>query len=260
MSDVYTPPESELLATSSGGPPPTDGRGVYPVEVGTLLSRSWEVLQPMLAPAALATLAIVAVQMVGNMPVAFIQGVLQTVMQGADDDTTRMLIGVLLVLLQIFGVVIGQLTQSFLALGMARGSSKMVTTGVVEVSDFLPFEPMLILRGFGASLLYLFVVTAGTCAFIVPGIMATFGLILWPYAMVVEGHGPVDALKRSWQLTDGAKLSMFGFSFCVALGSIVLLPLTLCIGLLVVLPFTYVAYGLIFEGARAHKPALEVQG
>ena len=257
MSDVYTPPESELIGTPAGGPPPTHGRGVYPVEVGTLLSRSWEVLQPMLVPAAVASLAIFAIQMVVNMPVAFVQGFVQTMLQGAEDESMQVAAGVLLILIQLFGFVIGQVTQSFMSLGMAGGSSKMVTTGVVEVGDFLPFEPMLVLKGVGASLLYILVVMAGTCAFIVPGIMATFGLILWPYAMVVEGHGPVDSLKRSWQLTDGAKLPMFGFSFCVVLASVVIMPFTLCLGFLAVLPFTYVAYALIFEGARANKPALD---
>ena len=260
MSDVYTPPESELLGTPSGGLPPTEGRGVYPVEVGTLFSRSWEVLQPMVAPAALATLAMVAIQMVINMPLSFVQGFLQAMVQESGDETTVMIVGLVVVVLQLVGFVIGQVTQAFMGLGMARGSSKLVTTGVVEVSDFLPFEPMLVVKGVGASLLYTLAVMAGFCAFIVPGVMATFGLVLWPYAMVVEGHGPVDALKRSWQLTEGSKMAMFGFSACVGLASLFIMPFTLCLGFLVVLPLTYVAYGLIFEGARANKPALEVMG
>ena len=133
----------------------------------------------------------------------------------------------------------------------------MVTTGVVEVSDFLPLEPMLVLKGLGASLLYVLAIIGGLCIFIVPGVVAAFGLILWPYAMVVEGYGPVNSLKRSWQLAEGAKLPMFGFSCCMGLASLVVLPLTLCLGFLAVLPFTSVAYALIFEGARANKPTLE---
>jgi hypothetical protein len=228
------------------------------VDVGTLFSRSWEVLQPMLAPAALAALAMFAIQMLANMPVAFVQGFLQTFIQQSGDESMVMVGGIVLVVLQLVGFVIGQFTQSFLALGMARGSTKMVRTGVVEVGDFLPFEPMLVLRGVGASILYMLVIVAGFCAFLVPGIMATFGLILWPYAMVVEGHGPVDSLKRSWQLTNGSKLPIFGFSLYIGAASLFVVPFTLCLGLLAILPFTYVAYALIFEGARANKPELHM--
>ena len=256
MSDVYAPPESELLGTSSGGPPPTQNNGVYPADVGLLFSRSWEVMQPMLVPCALGALAVFAIHFVANMPLTVLNGVLQGVVQSTSDETMQILGGVLVVGLQIAGALVGQVTATFMALGMARGSTKLVRTGDVEVSDFLPLEPALLLRGLGAQLLYGLVVLAGFCALFVPGVMAAIGLLFWPYAMVVEGYGPVNALKRSWQLTNGSKLHLALFGLALSVAGIFVMPLTLCLGFLVLMPFMYTAYALVFEGARAAHPEL----
>ncbi|MBO86449.1 MAG: hypothetical protein CL927_13925 [Deltaproteobacteria bacterium] len=256
MSDVYAPPESELLGTSSGGPPPTQNNGVYPADVGQLFSRSWEVMQPMLVPCALGAMSVFAIHFAINMPMTVLNGVLQGVVQSTSDETMQLLGGVLMVGIQLVGVLLGQVTATFMALGMARGSSKLVRTGEVEVSDFLPFEPALLLRGLGGQLLYGLIVLLGSCALIVPGIMAAIGLIFWPYAMVVEGHGPVNALKRSWQLSTGSKLHLFLFGVALTALGVFVMPLTLCMGFLVLMPFMYTAYALFFEGARAALPEL----
>ncbi len=236
MSDVYSPPESELLGNSFDGPPPSSGKGVYPADVGLMFSRGWEILQPMLVPCGLGALALFAIQMMVNIAAVVAIG------------------------MQFGTSLIGQIANAFLMLGLARASHLLVTTGSVEVGDFLPFDLSLIFKGFLAQLLYMLVVVAGTCAFIVPGFIAAFGLMLWPYAMIVEGLGPVDALKRSWQLTDGAKLHLFLFGLALGVASIFVVPLTLCLGLFAILPFTYIGYALVFEGARANKPGLEYMG
>ena len=126
--------------------------------------------------------------------------------------------------------------------------------GSVDVPDFLPFEPWLILRGAGAYLLYVLVVTLLSLVLIVPGVIAAVGLCLWPDAMMIEGHGPIDALRRSWQLTDGAKLHLGLFWVCTSLIAILLALVTCGGGLLVMLPFTSIGEALVFEGARDNKP------
>lgn len=251
MSDVYAPPESELLGTPSGDQPPSQSNGIYPADVGLMFTRGWEVLQPMLVPAALAAAAVFLITMAVNVPFTIVGGVVQGVLEGAVDENIQLAV---MIVVQVVSTVLGQVVAAFAAIGMARGSSKLVRTGSVEVSDFLPFDPSLILRAFGGQLLYGLVVMVGFCALIVPGIMATIGLILWPYAMVVEGHGPVDALKRSWQLTDGAKLPMFLFGLGLGLAGAPLILLTCGLGMFVITPFMYTGYALVFEGARANKP------
>ncbi len=260
MSDVYSPPESELLGNSFDGPPPSSGKGVYPADVGLMFSRGWEILQPMLVPCGLGALALFAIQMMVNIPLTVIQTIVQQAIASSGDETVQAIAAVVAIGMQFGTSLIGQIANAFLMLGLARASHLLVTTGSVEVGDFLPFDLSLIFKGFLAQLLYMLVVVAGTCAFIVPGFIAAFGLMLWPYAMIVEGLGPVDALKRSWQLTDGAKLHLFLFGLALGVASIFVVPLTLCLGLFAILPFTYIGYALVFEGARANKPGLEYMG
>jgi hypothetical protein len=61
-----------------------------------------------------------------------------------------------------------------------------------------------------ASILFMLVIVLGLVALVVPGMIATSGLILAFTAITVEGLGPVDALGRSWELTKGFKGRMFG--------------------------------------------------
>ena len=72
--------------------------------------------------------------------------------------------------------------------------------------------------------------------------------------MVVEGHGPVNALKRSWQLTDGAKMPLFLFGLGLSLAGVPLILLTCGLGALVFTPFMYTGYALVFEGSSANNP------
>lgn len=260
MSDVYTPPQSELLGSAVGGPPTGGGKGIYPADVGQLFSKSWELLQPMMVPAALGTLALFAIHMVVNMPLAVLQTFAQAALAEASSESMQAVGVVVAVVMQIGVALIGQFTATLLILGLAKGSHRLVTEGTVEVGDFLPFEPSLILKGFLTQLLLGLVVLAGTCALLVPGIIAAIGLMLWPYAMVVENLGPVDSLKRSWQLMDGAKLPLFLFGLAVGLLSMFALPLTCFVGILVMMPFLYTGYALIFVGARENMPGIEYMG
>lgn len=47
------------------------------------------------------------------------------------------------------------------------------------------------------------IVTLGFIAFIIPGIYLLFKFILAPVSSAVEKKSPLDALRRSWQLTRG---------------------------------------------------------
>ena len=254
MSDVYSPPQSNLLGAPTGGPPGDTGRGVYPAEVGSLLSRAWAVLQPGLVPAALGSLALFGIHMVVNLPANLVvtfgtAAVAEAIGEGA------LAIGIA-VIAQLGLFAVSQATSAMMLMGLAQGSHKLVTTGNAEVTDFLPLDPGRIFNGMLTQLLMALVVFIGFLLFFVPGIIATIGLMLWPFAVAVEGHGPVDALKRSWQLMDGAKLHLWLFLMAVTIGSIFVMLFTCGVGMLVVMPFMQVGYALIFVGAVENKPAL----
>ncbi len=47
------------------------------------------------------------------------------------------------------------------------------------------------------------IIALGFIAFIIPGIYLLFKLILSPVSSVVEDKSPIDAIKRSWNITFG---------------------------------------------------------
>jgi uncharacterized membrane protein len=227
---------------------------VYPAEVGTLLSRAWAVLQPGLVPAALGSLALFGIHMVVNLPANLVVTFGTAAVTEALGDGA-LAIG-FAVIAQIGLLAVSQATSALMLMGMAQGSHKLVTTGNAEVTDFLPLDPVRIGKGMLTQLLMSLVIFIGMLLFFVPGIIAAIGLMLWPYAVAVEGHGPVDALKRSWQLMDGAKIHLLLFGVAVGIGGIFVMLFTCGVGSLLLMPFLHVGYALIFVGAVENKPAL----
>jgi uncharacterized membrane protein len=73
-------------------------------------------------------------------------------------------------------------------------------------------------RLFVARLIAGLVVVLGLIAFIIPGIVLMVRYALLDPAVVLEGAGPVDAIKRSTVLTAGVRWQIFfaGLSFFVA--------------------------------------------
>ncbi|MCL4376309.1 hypothetical protein M1558_02365 [Candidatus Parvarchaeota archaeon] len=70
------------------------------------------------------------------------------------------------------------------------------------------------------------IIALGLIAFVIPGIYLAFKLILSPVSAVVEDKSPVDAMKRSWNITFGNwwyLLALFVLFFIV-LSIIGLLP------------------------------------
>lgn len=65
------------------------------------------------------------------------------------------------------------------------------------------------------TLLAAFILTAiavaiGLVLLIVPGLILLVGWAFFQQALVLEGHGPTDCLSRSWDLTRGNRLRLFG--------------------------------------------------
>jgi hypothetical protein len=64
---------------------------------------------------------------------------------------------------------------------------------------------------FATSILSGVIVVLGLIAFIVPGIYFAFKFALAPVSAVVEGKSPLDALKRSWDVSDENWWYLFAF-------------------------------------------------
>lgn len=75
----------------------------------------------------------------------------------------------------------------------------------------------IILPIFGLSLMSGVAVALGMMALIFPGIIVKLGLSVVTAVLVVEGMGIRKSMRRSWDLTQGHKGTIFGISFVVGL-------------------------------------------
>ncbi len=97
-----------------------------------------------------------------------------------------------------------------------------------------------------SSILYMLIVLGGFILFIVPGIIWNIKFQFYPYFIIDKGMGPVEALKASASITQGAKWELLGFS--LILGIINLLGIfCLFIGLFATIPTTGVAYAFVYR-------------
>ncbi len=100
------------------------------------------------------------------------------------------------------------------------------------------------IRFFLAGLLYALIVAVGYILLIVPGIVWSIKYGQWPYLMLEKNMGVMDSLRKSGEITYGAKmdifilaLALFGIMFVsiipLGLGLIITIPLSALVPVLV---------------------------
>ena len=102
-------------------------------------------------------------------------------------------------------------------------------------------------RTFLMEFLYVIAMMIGFCLFIIPGIIIAVGLVMAPYILKDDPEiSAMDALKKSWELTQGHKTKLFwlGFSF---IGWMILSIMTLGIGFFFLLPYMDTAFAHYYE-------------
>lgn len=104
--------------------------------------------------------------------------------------------------------LLGFFISSYLAGGVVAFSLKVARGQNVAMGDVFGggryFGRMLV-----ANLLVGLTVMLGVLLCVVPGYIAAYGLALTCFLVVDQGAAGVDALKRSWAMTDGHKLNIF---------------------------------------------------
>jgi uncharacterized membrane protein len=156
------------------------------------------------------------------------------------------------VLLRMGFPLLGNLVSLLLSLYLAAGLLRAVMSAVRgEAPSFgqllsggdrlLPLLGTIVLGGLCTL--------AGFVVFVIPGIVLSLGLSLTYFACIDEQLGPVEALKRSWALTDGCKLQLFGFGL-IALVVMLAGLLALVVGVFVAIPLLYVAGAWIYTRRR----------
>ncbi|HEY1041822.1 MAG TPA: DUF975 family protein [Candidatus Paceibacterota bacterium] len=92
----------------------------------------------------------------------------------------------------------------------------------------------------GASILAGIAIILGFIALIIPGIILGILFMFVGYLVIDQDLKPIDALKRSWELTKGNRWKLFFLSLAL-IGINILGLLALVVGLLVSVPVSFLA-------------------
>lgn len=96
-----------------------------------------------------------------------------------------------------------------------------------------------------ASILYTLIIFAGIILFIVPGMIWALKYSMVIYLIIDKDMGVMDAFKESSKMTKGSKGTILIYGWGFALLNLVGM-LALGLGLLVTMPITWIANGLIY--------------
>ncbi len=114
-----------------------------------------------------------------------------------------------------------------------------------EYSELYKNYPLFI-KYFIANLLYGIIVAIGFVLFIVPGIIFALKFQYFGFLIVDKGLGPIEALKKSWEMTKGVKWNLFLLGLLLGLINIAGM-LALLIGLFATIPTTLVANAYVYR-------------
>lgn len=151
--------------------------------------------------------------------------------------------------------LLGLLIGSFIAGGVVNFGLKVARGQQVAFGDVFSggkyFGSMLI-AGFCVQV----VSVIGFMLCIVPGVIVSLGLCMYGFLIVDQGVGGIDALKRSWELTNGHKMNLFIFGL-LAVGVVIAGVLACGIGVLLgSYPVLVVGASYVYLRLKGETPRL----
>jgi uncharacterized membrane protein len=140
------------------------------------------------------------------------------------------------------------LLSSLIGLGLVRVSLRAQAGEKFELTD-LYRDWRLLGKFLAASVLYELIIFGGILLLVIPGIVWSIKFQYFPY-LILEGKGPLEALKISGRLTEGQKWLLLALDLVLG-GILALSVFTLGLGLLVAIPVTLVARAAVFRKLRS---------
>ncbi len=145
----------------------------------------------------------------------------------------------------IFTLVI----QIVIQMGLIKISLRIYDNLRGEFADFfadlLSCLP-LFFKYLSGIILYILIVLCGMVLLIIPGIIWSVKFSFFGYFIVDKGLGPIEALRRSSLITNGAKEDLLLFWLLISVVNF-LGVLAFFIGLFVTIPITVVAIGFVYR-------------
>jgi uncharacterized membrane protein len=118
--------------------------------------------------------------------------------------------------------------------------------GVSTGFDQLFADYTLFFKYLAGTILYSLIVLGGLILLIVPGVMWSVRFQFYAYFIIDKGAGPVEALKLSSKLTEGARLDIFWFDLA-CFGAAILGVLALFVGLFAAIPTIMMANVYVYR-------------
>jgi len=143
------------------------------------------------------------------------------------------------------GFLITLLLSLMISLGYMRIALSFVDSDKAKIRELFTVFPR-IFTFLIASILYLIIVVVGLFLFVIPGVIWGMRYCLFPYHIIDNNAGPVEALKLSAETTMGAKWDIFALSLVVPI-IVSLGMLALFIGLFAAVPTVMVAWAFVYR-------------
>ncbi|MBX9879457.1 MAG: DUF975 family protein [Candidatus Obscuribacterales bacterium] len=144
-----------------------------------------------------------------------------------------------------------------LGMGWLKMSLDLIDKRPGDFSQLFSCFP-LIFSGVVASLIAGIAFQIGSFFLLVPGIIIFIKLQFYPFFIVEEGCGPIEALQKSWEITKGVKWQLFLFDLVMHLMN-VLGSLCFGVGVFVTAPITLVAGAFVFRKLQASSQETNAQ-
>ena len=129
------------------------------------------------------------------------------------------------IMLKVFAIAYGIFVVSAFDYGAKYVNLKAARDEKIDMKDIMaPFD--VYLNAILSNLLVAAIVVAGFFLLIIPGIIFAIKLVFVPYLVIDRKLDPVEAVKRSWEMTKGHEWTIFGMailSFFIYLGGILAL-------------------------------------
>jgi len=132
-----------------------------------------------------------------------------------------------------------------LDIGLVKIALKLTADQKPELEDLYNHYP-LFWKYLGGAILSGLIILGGLILLIVPGIYFAVKLQFVTYLIIDQGLGPIDAIKKSWEITGGNFWNLFLFGLVIVLIN-VLGFLALVVGLLWAIPTAAIATAFVYK-------------
>ncbi len=130
-------------------------------------------------------------------------------------------------------------------MGLIKITLKFINNEKAEFNDLFAHYHLFFNYIIG-SIIYGVLVSVGLMLFVVPGVWVALKFQFYSYYIVDKEMGPIDALKKSAELTDGIKMDLLVLGLAL-LGINFIGAIAFGIGLLITVPITMLAYVYVYH-------------